>query len=97
MPNQDGMRLGLGIRKEKDVMERFKDRQLNAIEEYKDCLMCKYNHSCLSVLSECPKKYNLHHYQLEALCAITGFIPLDRLEEICNAEAGGRLAEVVRC
>jgi hypothetical protein len=62
-----------------------------AVAEYRECLACG-DKSCLSIISNCPKKYNIQHYQLEAYCAIAGSTPLDRLEEICNAEREGRCA-----
>lgn len=60
-----------------------------AVAEYKDCLGCGHK-DCLSLMSDCRKKYNIQHYQMEAYCAIAGSIPLDRLEAICTAERDGR-------
>jgi hypothetical protein len=60
-----------------------------AVAEYRECLACG-DKSCLSIISDCPKKYNIQHYQIEAYCAIAGSIPLARLEELCNAEREGR-------
>lgn len=59
------------------------------VAEYKDCLGCGHK-SCLSLMSECHKKFNIEHYWMEAYSAIAGSISLDRLEEICQAERDGR-------
>jgi len=59
--------------------------------EYLDCENnCKHDKDCVFMLSNCPKQGSIVSIYHNYLNDIIKDIPLDRLEQICEAERDGR-------